>query len=112
MANLDQILDYVADDVKNRIVIDDIKNTSTVSITAGTIGTYSTNTTLNIAKSGYKPIVATLRSMSHPASYMPIVALSSSENTATVYFYRPTGSAYTIPANDFTIRVVYVKDVS
>ena len=76
-----------------------------VSISAGAIGTYATYIRKNVSVDGYKPILITFSQIGHGASYLPIANLSNNE--VEVIFYRTLQTAYTVPANDVKVNVLY-----
>jgi hypothetical protein len=78
-----------------------------VTISAGTAGTYATMNTQDITIAGYKPVMAAIAKIQHPGQYIPVVA--NMENKIYFIFYRAVSSAYTIPANDVTVTVLYEK---
>jgi len=80
---------------------------ASVTISAGTAGTYATMNTQDITIAGYKPVMAAIAKIQHPAQYIPVVA--NMENKIYFIFYRAASSACTIPANDVTVTVLYEK---
>lgn len=80
---------------------------ASVTISAGTAGTYATMNPQDITIAGYKPVMATITKIQHPGKYIPVVA--NMENKIYFIFYRAESSAYTIPANDVMVTVLYEK---
>lgn len=79
-----------------------------ITVAAGTIGTYATNVSVNIAKSGYSVIGCELQLVSHPAN--ALVALTGYTNsTATLCIYRTNTVQINIPARDLALAVTYQK---
>ena len=109
MANLNQICDYIADNM-SEIIYEDRGSGSAMSFSAGTAGTYATVRNLGVSKTGYKPISAMLCDINHGSSYYVIPDLKRSTETVECIVYRAISSAYTIPQNDFYIRVGYIKE--
>ena len=107
MANLDQILDYLADN-NQMLVYEEYENQGTISISGGTAGTYGNSVSIDVSKSGYKPVACSFTNVSHASSYHPICFLVST-NTLMIVFYRGTTSAYTVPAKDVKVSVIYTK---
>ena len=77
------------------------------TISAGSVGTYATNVSVNIAKSGYVPIGIMTLQIVHPAAYVAVLALSGAN--AVVAFYRANTTSYNVPAGDVTATVMYKK---
>ena len=92
---------------KSELVTKVYKNSSAISISSGTPGTYATNQQINIAKAGYSPLGILNAPTGHPASYLLIPAISGS--TLYLQCYRAQQSAYTVPADDITVVVLYKK---
>ena len=98
MANLDQILDYLADE----FTTETIGCGSGTTLSAGTIGTYATAKSVDITK--------TFVGYAHGASYHALLDIN--DNSLVFIFYRATSSAYTIPTDDVKAMVVYRKTTS
>ena len=82
--------------------------TVSMSITAGSVGSYATHSDINVAKTGYTPVAVSFRNIGHGGSYHPIVFLIN-EQTARVQLYRVGTGAYSVPAYDMCVRVFYRK---
>ena len=76
-----------------------------VSISAGTIGTYATDIRKDVSVDGYKPILIAFIQIGHGASYLPVARLVNNE--VEIIFYRALSTAYTVPANDIKVNVLY-----
>lgn len=78
-----------------------------VNIPLGTIGTRATQLSKVITKSGYKPVVARLASVSNSAlaNVVPFLG-GGKENKLYVNYYRASGSKGTV---DATVMVVFVR---
>ena len=109
MANLDQIADYIADNM-SEIIYEDHGSGSAMNFAAGSVGTYATVRNLGVSKTGYKPISVMVCDLNHASSYYVVPDLKTSTDTVACVIYRAMTSAYTIPQNDFYIRVVYIKE--
>lgn len=79
-----------------------------VSISAGTAGTRAAQMSKDIGKSGYRPVVARLASVSNSAlcNVTPFIG-GGSENKLYVNYYRASGGSGKI---DATVMVIYVLD--
>lgn len=77
------------------------------TISASGIGTFATNATASVAKSGYTPIGIMPLQVGHPAAY--VVVLSLSGTTAYASFYRTSTNSYSVPNGDITATVIYKK---
>ena len=106
MANLDQIMDYLADE----FTTEEVGSGSAIALSAETIGTAVTTKSVDVSKTGYVPIAATFSQYSHPSGYNAIFSLSG--NNLLFIFYRASSSAYTIPADDLKVLVLYKKVVA
>ena len=91
-----------------RYVTDTFKNAA-VNITSGTAGTYATYQTIDVSKPGYKPIGVINAYFSHGSSYQILAELHVNDPTVYINYYRVTTSAYSVPAGDITIKVLYEK---
>ena len=105
--DLTNILNEVLPVASSEFVTEVYKNSSTISISSGTIGTYATAQQINIAKTGYTPLGILNAPTSHPGGYQLIPAISGS--TLYLQCYRAQSSAYTVPVNDITVVVLYKK---
>ena len=106
MANLDQIISYLGD---NHFTIE-LFNTSALSITSGTIGTSWNWTSINIAKTGKKPLAVWLAKHDHPGNYNMIPRWDGSSNTVYMQVYRAASAAVNAPAGDTALAVLYIDD--
>ena len=77
------------------------------SLTAGTPGTLATYQTIDVEKEGYTPIGVVGLSVSHGSSYHPEASLNGS--TLYLNFYRAMSSAYSVPAKDVFVTILYKK---
>ena len=107
MANLDQICDYLADN-DQKLIYDEFSNSNTVNLSNGTIGTYANGVTIDVSKTGYTPISCSFVYVGHGSSYHAFCNLNS--NILSILFYRTSSSAYTVPANDVKVNVIYSKN--
>ena len=95
-------------DIDDEIVYRDYTVPS-ITLSAGTIGSYADGTTVNVELSGYTAIGISIMKLSHAGAYNPVVQINSTGIGATIYFYRTTSTVYTIPDGDMKVRVVYKK---
>lgn len=80
---------------------------ASVTISAGTVGTYGILVSKNIAIAGYKPVMATITQIQHPSNYLPVAMII--ESNLYFVFYRAQSSAASVNANDVTVNVLYEK---
>lgn len=80
---------------------------ASVTISAGTIGTYGNMTIKDIAIAGYTPVMAAITQIQHPSNYIPVSAII--ESKLYFIFYRVSSNAINVPANDVTVNVLYEK---
>ena len=106
MANLNQIMDYLADE----FTTETIGCGSGITLSSGTIGTYATAKSVDITKSGYRPIAATFIGYGHGSSYH--VVLDINGNSLIFMFYRSIASSYSVPTDDIKAMVIYRKTTS
>ena len=78
-----------------------------VTISAGTVGTYGNLVAKDIAIAGYKPVMATIARIQHPSWYLPVSSIIG--NKLYFIFYRTSPSASDVSANDVTVNVLYEK---
>ena len=83
------------------------KNMPSFSFNAGSIGTYATAITLDITKSGYNPVAATLSTIGHGGQYHPTVELKN--NALNVALWRVSTGAVSQPEGDVKVLVLYKK---
>lgn len=79
----------------------------TFDITAGTVGSYVTNVTTNVAKAGYTPIMVCGSSSGSHDRWNEHFTLISSANNVRTNIYRVNGSAYSGQKTYF--KVLYKK---
>lgn len=90
------------------VIHQNIAYASAVTIPEGTIGTYATSATVNIAKTGYKVVGCEISNTSHPSNVLTL--LTGYDNSkATLCFYRTNTVQITVPARDVTLAVTYQK---
>lgn len=78
------------------------------NISAGSIGTYALQQTIDIQLSGYTPIAATPIVIAHPGTYDLTVAFNSGLTALSVTYARRLASAFTGSSNN-SYRVVYQR---
>lgn len=78
-----------------------------VTISAGTVGTYGNMITKDIAIAGYTPVMAAITQIQHPSNYLPVSSII--DNNLYFIFYRVSSNAINVPANDVTVSVLYEK---
>lgn len=88
-------------------ITDKFYNTA-ITISAGTAGTYATYQTIDISKTGYKPIGILNTYVGHGGSYLPLCFFTGT--TLYINFYRVGSSAYNVPAEDMSITILYEKE--
>lgn len=91
----------------SQLVVTEIKDMPAISFASGTVGSYATAISLNIAKTGYTPIQACFSQVGHLGQYNPTLALS--ENNVTVALYRVSTGTISQPEGDIKVAVTYVK---
>lgn len=94
-------------DALSQLVVTEIKDMPAISFASGTVGSYATAVTLNIAKTGYTPIQACFNQVGHLGQYNPTIALSG--NSVAVALYRVSTGTISQPAGDIKVAVTYVK---
>lgn len=104
--DLTAILNEVLPSLGYALITDTFRNPSSVSISAGTVGTYGNRVTYNCAKTGYSLLGAFVINVQNPGTYNPTVTYLS-DNTVYVSLYRATGSAFTVSANEIEIMCLY-----
>lgn len=90
--------------VKNQFTYKDFAFSS-ISYTAGTIGTRGYQSSSSVTLSGYTPVSATIISISDSSSIIPITFIQTSSNLLYLNCYRTTTSA--VSSNSVTVRVLY-----
>ena len=80
------------------------------SISSGTVGTIPSGTTetISVAKTGYTPIAAYISKCAHATNVLPHVTLTGT--SLSLRFIRTSASAYTMPADDVRVTVLYKKN--
>lgn len=90
-------------------IVTDTFTFSDVSYTAGTIGTRGAQKSVNISKTGYRAIGATIGSISDSTAFIPAVFFNSESNPTVLYgnFYRTATSAKS--GLSMTVIVTYMS---
>lgn len=78
-----------------------------VSWSAGTVGTYATDITINVSKNGYTPVAVSVSK--HNSTFYSLDVLLTSSGNVIVYVYRATSTAESPSAGNAKILVLYVK---
>ena len=106
MLDLKKMLTKISKQMKEELVYKDY-SCPAVSITAGGIGTYATSVNVDITKSGYEAVSLSCWLVGHPGNYN----VSTIHYNGKVYFnfYRTGTGAYSVPADDVKVRVLYKK---
>lgn len=95
--------------LENMIVAEQLSNPSSVSISAGTVGTYANRAEIDCTKAGYTLIGAFIKGVSNPGSYHASVTGVINDVTVYVSLYRATGSAVTVAKGEIVIIALYKK---
>lgn len=83
-------------------------NAPAISWAAGTVGSFAVSNIVNVSKTGYTPIGATLRSVGHGSEYSVLVILDY--NKLAFQYYRANTSAVSRNAGDSQAFVIYMKN--
>ena len=91
-------------------LIIETKNSPAFTISAGSAGTYATHYSIDVSKSGYTPIGATLYSVRYPGTYAVVLQLQG--NTLYEVIYRATtlSASFSGAAGDIIASVIYKKN--
>lgn len=84
-------------------------NMTGFTVPAGSPGVYVTNVSCDIAKTGYRPIVCSLRNFGHPGTYFAIVNFTANNANAFIYRAVTTTASVTYNSGDVSVAVIYRK---